>query len=121
MRHCDSFGRMAPARFLALLPETQGQGAHTLAMRMCRDISNLEVMVGGNPIKFTVSIGAAELHATDRWAGDMLRRVEQGLEDAVERGRNQAVFAAPPAPMPMPEEDETPTGSESDSGLFPKS
>ena len=27
MRHCDSFGRLSPARFLALLPETTGDGA----------------------------------------------------------------------------------------------
>lgn len=96
MRHCDSFGRLSPARFLALLPETQGAGAFTLAGRMCRDLAALEVMVEGQPVKFTVSIGATELQVTDRWAGDLLRRAEQGLEDAIERGRGNAVFAAPP-------------------------
>ena len=96
MRHCDSFGRLSPARFLALLPETQGAGAFTLAGRMCRDLAALEVMVEGQPVKFSVSIGATELQVTDRWAGDLLRRAEQGLEDAIERGRGNAVFAAPP-------------------------
>lgn len=106
MRHCDSFGRLSPSRFLALLPETQGPGAHTLADRMCRDLGALSVMVGGNEIHFTVSIGAAALHQTDRWAGDLLRRVEQSLEDAIERGRSQAIFANPPAPPPIEDEDQ---------------
>jgi diguanylate cyclase (GGDEF)-like protein len=117
MRHCDSFGRLSPARFLALLPETHGQGAHALASRMCRDLSNLEVMVGGSAVKFTVSIGAAELHPTDRWAGDLLRRVEQGLDDAIERGRNQAIFASPPAPPPAIADDDL--DMTEGSGLFP--
>lgn len=100
MRHCDSFGRLARGRFLALLPETQGAGAFTLAKRMCHDLRALDVMVDGRVLNFTVSIGAADLQARDRWAGDLLRRAEQGLEDAIERGRNCAVFAAPPPPPP---------------------
>lgn len=114
MRHCDSFGRLGPHRFLALLPETQGVGAHTLASRMCRDLGSLNVLVEGQTLNFTVSIGAAELHGTDRWSGDLLRRVEQGLEDAIERGRGMAVFASPPAPPPLDDElDVT-----EDNGLF---
>ena len=105
MRNCDSFGCLSPARFLALLPETQGPGAFTLAERMCRDLAALEVMVDGQPVKFTVSIGATELQTTDRWAGDLLRRAEQGLEDAIERGRNNAVFAAPP-PMAIDDNED---------------
>ena len=100
MRHCDSFGRLSPERFLALLPETKGAGAAILANRMCRDLSTLDVMVGGEVVNFTVSIGAGELHTSDRWAGDLLRRIEQGLDDAIERGRNQAVFAEPPPQQP---------------------
>ncbi len=99
MRHCDSFGRLAPARFLGLLPETQGAGAQTLADRMCRDLASLEVMVEGEPVKFGVSIGTTALEVTDRWASDMLRRAEQGLEDAIERGRGIAVLALPHAPF----------------------
>lgn len=96
MRHCDSFGRPGLHRFLALLPETEGGGALTLASRMCKDISALEVKAGGKSLNFTISIGAAELHSTDRWAGDVLRRTEQALEDAIERGGNIAVLVEPP-------------------------
>ncbi len=96
MRHCDSFGRLSPQRFLALLPETEGHGALTLASRMCQDIAALTVKASGQNVGFTISIGASELHPSDRWVGDMLRRTEQALDDAIERGRNNAVLAAMP-------------------------
>ena len=96
MRHCDSFGRLSPERFLAVLPETKGDGAFILAQRMCRDLAALDVAVEGQTRNFTVSIGAAELHANDRFVGDYLRRAGQALDDAIEHGRNNAVLAASP-------------------------
>lgn len=100
MRHCDSLGRLAPARFLALLPETPEGGATTLANRMCRDLAALNVAFTGNTLKFTISIGGAQLHAVDRSAGDLLRRAEQGLLDTAERGGNLAAFVpVPVAPL----------------------
>ena len=105
MRHCDSFGRLSPSRFLALLPETRSQGAFMLAERMCRDLSAMDVVIDGETLNFTVSIGATEQHITDRAAGDLLRRAEQGLADALDRGRNIASLAAmPPSAPPTPEE-----------------
>ena len=96
MRHCDSFGRLAPAHYLALLPETAGPGASILAARMCRDAAGLDVTVDGRKLNFTISIGAAAIHALDRAAGDLLRRAEQALDDAIERGRGCAILAAHP-------------------------
>ncbi|MGE3474901.1 MAG: GGDEF domain-containing protein [Rhodospirillaceae bacterium] len=103
MRHCDSFGRLSPSRFLALLPETPSQGARTLAERMCRDLAALDVAVGGEKLQFTVVIGGAQMHAVDRGAGDMLRRADQGLADALAHGGNCAVFAAVPVHQPANE------------------
>jgi diguanylate cyclase (GGDEF)-like protein len=97
MRHCDSFGRLTPSRFLALLPETPAAGAYILAKRMCGDLADLTVAFGGDKIHFTVSIGVTDMHPVDRGAGDMLRRGEQGLADAIERGGSCAVFANAPA------------------------
>ena len=97
MRHCDSFGRLSAARFLALLPETPGEGALKLASRMCAEVAALDVMVAGAPVHFTVSVGIAELHVADRNSVDLLRRSRQALDDAIERGGNNAVLAAPPS------------------------
>lgn len=96
MRHCDSFGRLAPSRFLALLPETPAAGAITLSNRMCRDLAALNVAFAGGSLTFTVSIGVTEMHVVDRGGGEMLRRAEQALADAQERGGNCAVFITPP-------------------------
>lgn len=96
MRHCDSFGRLTPSRFLALLPETPAAGATTLATRMCRDLAALNVAFAGGSLNFTVNIGVTEMHVVDRGGGEMLRRAEQALADAQERGGNCAVFIAPP-------------------------
>jgi len=96
MRHCDSFGRLSPYRFVALLPETKGEGALTLAERMCRDVAALEVAIDGAGARFSISIGAAEINVVDRSSGDLLRRASQALEDAIEQGRNCALLAAAP-------------------------
>ncbi|MCB2107399.1 MAG: GGDEF domain-containing protein [Rhodobacteraceae bacterium] len=99
MRHCDSFGRLDSHRFMALLPETPSKGAHILASRMCRELSKVNVVVDDEAINFTVSIGAADMSTSDRWAGDLLRRVEQALDEAITNGRAQAVVARPPRAM----------------------
>lgn len=96
MRHCDSFGRLSERRFVALLPETPGPGALTLAHRMVDDLKSLEVNVYGDAINFTVSAGVAEMCKSDHTGNDLLKRVEQGLDDAIEQGREKAVFASPP-------------------------
>ncbi len=103
MRHCDSLGRMGPSRYLALLPETAGPGALVLAERMCRDAAALDVAVDGQKLNFTISIGAAAIHALDRAAGDLLRRAGHALDDALEHGGNRAILAAHPG---LPDVDE---------------
>lgn len=103
MRHCDSLGRMGPSRYLALLPETAGAGALVLAERMCRDVAALDVAVDGQKLNFTVSIGAAAIHALDRAAGDLLRRAGLALDDAVEHGGSRAVLAAHPGLLDVDE------------------
>ena len=96
MRHCDSFGRLSERRFVALLPETPGPGALTLAKRMVEDLGNLEVNVYGEVLHFTVSVGVTEVCRGDQTGNDLLKRAEQGLEDAIEQGRQKAIYAAPP-------------------------
>jgi diguanylate cyclase (GGDEF)-like protein len=96
MRHCDSFGRLGPKRFLALLPETPSKGAMVLAERMCRELAELDVILEDEAMNFSVSIGAAEAHANDKWAGDTLRRCTQALDDAIDSGRDKAVLAMAP-------------------------
>jgi len=113
MRHCDSFGRMGPKRFLALLPETPAKGAMVLATRMCRDLAALDVMLEDDKLNFTVSIGAAEAHPNDKWAGDLLRRCAQALDDAIDGGRNQAVLSHMPGTLTQDNAETAPVMTDS--------
>lgn len=110
MRHCDSLGRLSERRFVALLPETPGTGALTLAKRMVDDLSRLEVNTYGEVLHFSVSIGVAEMTSTDQTGTDLLKRAEQGLEDAIEEGREQAIFASPPPPQMDPDSETVTAG-----------
>lgn len=112
MRHCDSFGRLGPNRFMAILPETPGNGAHILGSRMCREIAKHDVIVDNEILNFTVSIGTAEVATSDRWAGDILRRTEQALDDAIESGRGQAIMAQAPKPPHIDTAEATGPGAE---------
>jgi len=106
MRHCDSLGRLSERRFLALLPETHGLGALTLAKRMVKDLKSLDVNTYGEVLNFTVSIGVAEMSKGDESGNALVKRAEQGLEDAIEQGREQAVMAQAPEPISDSLEDE---------------
>lgn len=53
-------------------------------------------MAEDETINFTVTIGAAELYPADKWAGDLVRRASQALDDAIENGRTTAVLAGAP-------------------------
>ncbi|MBL8631183.1 MAG: diguanylate cyclase [Rhodospirillaceae bacterium] len=104
MRHCDSFGRLSRNRFLAILPETPIKGAKVLGERMCRDLAALDVLTEDGKVNFTVSIGMAEAHVSDKWGGDLLRRCGQAVDDAIERGRNTFVASIPPS---LPQANDT--------------
>ena len=63
---------------------------------MVDDLSHLEVSAYGEVIHFTVGVGVAEMVQIDETGADVLRRADQGLEDAIEEGRGIAVFETPP-------------------------
>jgi|TARA_B110000438_G_scaffold301929_1_gene358111 PleD family two-component response regulator len=70
---------------------------------MVEDFSRLEVNAYGEVLHFSVSIGVAEMSSSDQSGNDLLRRAEQGLKDAIEQGREQAIFATPPVQLPETE------------------
>lgn len=96
MRHCDSFGRLGPKRFMAILPETPAKGAMVVATRMCRDLAALDVLVEGDTLNFTVTIGVAQAHQNDKWGGDLMRRAAQAIDDGIEQGRNMVILSQMP-------------------------
>jgi hypothetical protein len=70
---------------------------------MVEDFSRLEVNAYGEVLHFSVFIGVAEMSGSDQPGNDLLRRAQQGLEDASGQGREQAIFATPPVQLPETE------------------
>ena len=85
----DTFGRIGGEEFGLLLPETNLLQAKVVAERIQKTWQNSPVNLDGVPIYSTVSIGVAEAAAADKFLDDLLRRGDQMMYKAKERGKNQ--------------------------------
>ena len=85
----DTFGRLGGEEFGLLLPETNLEQAKVVAERIQKTWEQSPVNLDGVPIYSTVSIGVAEANAEDKYFDDLLRRSDQMMYKAKERGKNQ--------------------------------
>jgi diguanylate cyclase (GGDEF)-like protein len=85
----DTFGRLGGEEFGLLLPETKLEQARVVAERIQKIWEKSPVSLDGVPIHSTVSIGVAEAGAEDKSFEDLLRRADQMMYKAKERGKNQ--------------------------------
>jgi diguanylate cyclase (GGDEF)-like protein len=85
----DTFGRIGGEEFGLLLPETNLVQAKVVAERIQKTWQNSPVNLDGVPIYSTVSIGVAEAGTDDKFLDDLLRRGDQMMYKAKERGKNQ--------------------------------
>jgi diguanylate cyclase (GGDEF)-like protein len=85
----DTFGRLGGEEFGLLLPETNLAQAKVVAERIQKTWQNSPVNLDGVPIYSTVSIGVAEAATDDKFLDDLLRRGDQMMYKAKERGKNQ--------------------------------
>lgn len=90
MRAADTVARFGGEEFVALLPETNKLGAAVLGERIRATIEREQIVVAGQHIPVTVSIGIATLPANDLETIDQLLRVaDQRLYLAKHNGRNR--------------------------------
>jgi diguanylate cyclase (GGDEF)-like protein len=85
----DTFGRLGGEEFGLLLPETNLEQAKVVAERIQKTWQQSPVNLDGVPIYSTVSIGAAEANTDDQSFDSLLRRGDQIMYKAKERGKNQ--------------------------------
>lgn len=92
LREPDLFGRFGGEEFLVLLPETDEEGAKTLAERLragaqaCTDGLNED----GQPVSFTVSIGiAVQSNQQPASLEALIRLADEALYRAKANGRNR--------------------------------
>jgi len=92
LRSADMPCRYGGDEFSLLLPETDLQGARTIAERIREAVAQLEVEAEGAFLRSTVSIGVAAFpeHSTDE-AKDLMRHADEALYRAKRAGRDRVV------------------------------
>ena len=92
LRDTDLAGRLGGDELLVLLPETDAEGAATLAASIRTAIAERAIDTPDGPIAVTLSLGSAD------WAGDsvqeLLERADRALYAAKDAGRDRAVAAS---------------------------
>jgi len=88
MRANDVLARTGGEEFTILLPNTTASAGIVAAERVRQSVEALEVPFEGEPIRFTISAGVAQLDpAQGGWEG-MMRRADAAMYEAKENGRN---------------------------------
>jgi len=99
MRAADIPCRWGGEEFCVLLPETDREGARSIAERLRARIGELAMTIGGGVVRTTVSIGVACHPGDDAGeAGTMLERADRALYAAKQAGRDRVMMAGAPDP-----------------------
>lgn len=85
----DTFGRLGGEEFGLLLPETNLEQSMIVARRIQEIWAQSPVILDGELIHSTISIGVAEASSADESFEDLLRRADKMLYKAKENGRNR--------------------------------
>ncbi|MDO6594902.1 GGDEF domain-containing protein [Neptuniibacter sp. 1_MG-2023] len=92
LREVDSLGRIGGEEFAILLPETSMDAAYLVAERLRRKVAELRFEYNGEFFGVTVSIGKAHFYPDqDDVLSTLLKRADDALYEAKNRGRNQVV------------------------------
>lgn len=91
IRESDILGRLGGEEFGVTLPETSIKEATVLAERICKTVNALDIPIGNQTIKLTVSIGLVELSSVDGKIDELMRRADLAMYQAKSCGRNQVV------------------------------
>jgi diguanylate cyclase (GGDEF)-like protein len=84
------------------LPETGQDYGRVAAERLRLAVEAAEIADKGCAIRITVSIGVADVCATDGSATDVIHRVDQALYGAKRGGRNRVVVDEAPGAVSLP-------------------
>lgn len=89
LRNVDVFGRWGGEEFIALLPETDIQGATIIAERLRKLTADNLLTYNDHKINFTVSIGIAEFKDGETSIDGVLGRADNAVYDAKKAGRDR--------------------------------
>ncbi len=92
IRRDEVFARYGGEEFSIILPETELEGAVSLAETLRQRVEEHVFSFQADTIKVTMSIGAAQLTDADKTANDLLKRADELLYQAKHGGRNRVCF-----------------------------
>ncbi|MHB8086888.1 MAG: diguanylate cyclase, partial [Anaerolineaceae bacterium] len=92
LRNIDILARYGGEEFIIVLPETTATQALISAERLRRDCEDNAVETVQGPIKFTISLGLAELNKTCKTLEELVDRADQALYESKRTGRNKSTI-----------------------------
>ena len=90
IRSTDRVARWGGEEFLVLLPETAQREAQALGERLRQTIEGLTLLIAGEKLRITVSVGATQLRTGQSWP-DLVKSADDALYQAKHQGRNRVV------------------------------
>jgi len=88
LRESDVFGRLGGEEFSILLPDTNEAAAKVTAQRILKAVAALEVNYQNKVIRFTTSIGIAQLSEVSSSLEVLMNQSDEALYKAKHNGRN---------------------------------
>jgi diguanylate cyclase (GGDEF)-like protein len=89
IRRDEVLARYGGEEFAVILPETDIEGARSLAEGLREKLEQSRFVFQNESIRVTVSIGAAALTEEDRTSMDLIKRADEKLYEAKRSGRNR--------------------------------
>lgn len=89
VRDLDVAGRYGGEEFAVLLPDVNSAGARLLAERLRRAVAGRALEIDGQQIRYTISVGVADLTEPCESHEVFIQRADQALYDSKHGGRNQ--------------------------------
>ncbi|GAB5477320.1 MAG: sensor domain-containing diguanylate cyclase [Marinobacter nauticus] len=93
IRQSDSAGRYGGEEFGIILPETDAENARVICERIREAIENSTVSTTAGDIRYTVSMGIAQLTETPENYMQWMQKADEALYKAKESGRNKVVVS----------------------------
>ena len=94
IRQTDLFARIGGEEFAVLMAGADIEGAMRISERLRVAVADTTLLLDGNEISYTISIGIAARQTDDKTAEDCLRRADRAMYRAKENGRNRIEVAA---------------------------
>ena len=95
IRDSDVAGRYGGEEFGVVLSDTDKAGAQIIAERLRKAVENLDVQHDGQSIRFTISLGVADLVEPSGSHTDLIAWADHALYQSKHRGRNRVTVHEP--------------------------